>query len=346
MSTVLLIEDESSLRRAVRRRLERTHHVIDAGDAREALAEFRRWGDHVDVVVTDIALPDGDGIELVQRFRQTHPTVGAVVATGVDEPAVARRVVESRVQGYLLKPFEHTELEVNIANAVRWSELEQANRRHQEGLAELVRIRTEEVRASRWETVRRLAIAAEYRDPETASHIERMSSYSEILARRAGFGPERCEQIRVASPMHDIGKLGIPDAVLTHPGRFTAGQREIMNQHTVFGWEILRGSDSPLLETAALIARSHHEWWDGSGYPFGQAGEAIPVEGRIVAIADVFDALMSPRRYKPAFGLDETVATMVSERGTHFDPDLLDLFLGDLDELVAVQLRCADAAMA
>ncbi len=337
MTTLLLIEDQRTLLRAMHRRLARQHTVHVAGDAAEARSVYGAHWHDIDVVVTDIDLPDGDGLDLVRSFRATDPAVGAVVATGVDDPEVAARVVSSRVQGYLLKPFEHTELEVNIANAARWRVLEIDNRRHREDLTRLVQIRTEEVRTSRWETIRRLAIAAEYRDPETANHIERMSSYSAILAARAGVPEARCEEIRLASPMHDIGKLGIPDAVLTHPGLFDAGQRAVMNQHTTYGWEILHGSDSTLLETAAVIALSHHEWWDGSGYPAGLAGPAIPIEGRIVAIADVFDALTSTRRYKRAFSIDEAVGIMVGERGTHFDPDLLDAFFRDIDELVEVR---------
>ena len=339
MSTILLIEDHPTLRRAMARRLERRHSVVVAADAGEARAAFETAASSFEVVVTDIDLPDGDGIELVQRFRAVDPTIGAVVATGVDDPAVATRVVASQVQGYLLKPFEHTELEVNVANAARWRELERSNRQHQSELERLVSIRTDQVRASRWETIRRLAIAAEYRDPETADHIERMSTYSAILAARAGLPAERCEEIRLASPMHDIGKLGIPDNVLNHPGRFDEAQRAVMNEHTLFGWEILQGSESPLLETAARIALSHHEWWDGTGYPYRLSGTDIPIEGRIVAIADVFDALTSRRRYKRAFDLDETVATMLGERGTHFDPELLDLFFDDLDAVVGVRRR-------
>jgi putative two-component system response regulator len=345
MSTILLIEDERALRRATARRLERSHVVHVAGDAAEACTTYEAHRTEIEVVVTDIDLPDGDGIDLVRRFRQSDPTVGAVVATGVDDPGVAGRVVASQVQGYLLKPFEHTELEVNVANALRWRQLEQENRRHREHLTDLVRLRTEEVRASRWETIRRLAIAAEYRDPETADHIERMSAYSGILAQRAGLPDDRCEEIRLASPMHDIGKLGIPDDVLTHTGLFDPAQRSVMNQHTLFGWEILSGSDSSLLQTAAVIARSHHEWWDGTGYPFGLGGEQIPLEGRIVAIADVFDALTSPRRYKPAISVGEAIGMMVAERGTHFDPELLDLFVEDLDDLLAVRHAFADPAV-
>ena len=340
MTDVLLIEDDPTLRRAMARRLATRHDVVTAADAGEARRVFTAAGG-VDVIVTDVDLPDGDGIELVQEFRRLDRAVGAVVATGVDHPEVAARVVESRVQGYLLKPFEHTELEVNVANAARWRDLERSNHRHQVELERLVEIRTGQVQTSRWETIRRLSIAAEYRDPETADHIERMSSYSAILGVRAGLSSERCVEIRLASPMHDIGKLGIPDDVLNFPGRFDPAQRAIMNEHTIFGWEILQGSESPLLDTAARIALSHHEWWDGGGYPFAIGGNDIPLEARIVAIADVFDALTSSRRYKPPFSVDETVATMLRARGTQFDPDLLDLFLDDVDELLSVRALVA-----
>lgn len=342
MITVLLIEDQASLRRAVQRRLAQSRHVHAAGSAAEARRIWEVHGKSIDVVVTDIDLPDGDGIELIRRFRCDDPSVGAVVVTGIDNPGVADRVVFSQVQGYLLKPFEHTELVVNIANAARWRALERDNREHRDHLTQLVSDRTAEVRRSRQETILRLSLAAERRDPETANHLERMSAYSAILARRAGLGFDRVEEIRVASPMHDIGKIGIPDEVLTHRGRFSCAEREVMNRHTTIGWEILRGSESPLLETAAVIARSHHEWWDGTGYPLGLAGEAIPIEGRIVAIADVFDALSSARRYKPAFAIDRALEHMAAERGTHFDPDLLDLFMAEVDELVVVREASAD----
>lgn len=342
MISVLLIEDQASLRRAVQRRLAQTRHVHAAGSAAEARRIWEVYGTSIDVIVTDIDLPDGDGIDLVRQFRCDDPAVGAVVVTGVDDPGVADRVVFSQVQGYLLKPFEHTELVVNIANAARWRTLERDNRDHRVHLTQLVSDRTAEVRRSRQETILRLSLAAERRDPETANHLERMSTYSAILARRAGLGPDRVEQIRLASPMHDIGKIGIPDEVLTHRGRFSRKEREIMNRHTTIGWEILQGSESPLLETAAVIARSHHEWWDGTGYPSGLAGADIPIEGRIVAIADVFDALSSERRYKPAFAIERALQEMLAERGTHFDPKLLDLFVADIGELIDVREAYTD----
>jgi putative two-component system response regulator len=345
MSGLLVVEDEPTLARALGRvfaeHFETVHVVGTATEAHAALTGNRHA---IDVVFTDVMLPDGDGISLVSRLRLLDPALGAVVATGVDDPTTAERAVELGVQGYLLKPFEMTEARINAANALHWRRLEEENRVHRERLSSLVDARTHALERSRAETITRLSVAAEHRDMETSSHLERMSAYAAILARRAGLDPQHCEQVRLASPMHDIGKLGIPDHVLLHDGPFDDQQRRIMATHTDLGHQILAGSESPLLELGATIARTHHEWWDGSGYPRGLAGEQIPVEGRIVAIADVFDALTSPRRYKRAFTVEEAVAQMRSERSTHFDPWLLDLFLGELDELLFIRSAHPDRA--
>ncbi len=344
MTRVLLVEDHDLLRRATERRLARRHDVHAAADLAGARAHVAA-GHDVDVIVTDIDLPDGNGIDFVEWCRSVDPCIGAVVVTGVDDPLLADRVVDASVQGYLLKPFEQTELDVNVANAARWRSMENESRAHRLDLTQLVAMRTAEVKESRQETIMRLSMAAESRDPETANHLHRMSRYSALLARRSGLGEEECEIIRLASPMHDIGKLGIPDDVLTHTGPFDETQRQIMNRHTEIGWEILHGSDSALIETAAVIARSHHEWWDGSGHPLGLRHEDIPVEGRIVAIADVFDALTSQRRYKAAMPIADAAAMMQRERETHFDPELLDVFLDDHEPLLAVQTAYADSPL-
>lgn len=347
MTGLLVVEDEPTLARALGR-LFRSHfgQVHVAGSAAEAASLHARHRQAIDVVFTDVHLPDGDGISLVADLRVLDPNLGAVVATGVDDASTAERAVELGVQGYLLKPFEMTEARINAANACHWRRLEQENRAHRERLSTLVEARTSELERSRAETITRLSVAAEHRDMETSSHLERMSAYTAILARRAGLDAERCEQLRLASPMHDIGKLGIPDHVLLHDGPFTPEQRRIMSTHTLLGHRILAGSESPLLEVGATIARSHHEWWDGTGYPEGLAGTAIPLEGRIVAIADVFDAMSSPRRYKRALSVEDTVRHLRAERGTHFDPELLDLFLGDLDELLFIRDAHPDRAEA
>ena len=192
------------------------------------------------------------------------------------------------------------------------------------------------------EIIFRLSIAAEYKDKDTASHIHRISSYSGALARKLGLIEEEVRLIKLASPMHDIGKIGIPDSILLKPGKLTPDEFEIMKQHTVMGARILAGSFSPLLRMAEEIAISHHEKYDGSGYPYGIMGENIPLVGRIVAVADVFDALMTRREYKPAFDLDKTLSIIKEGKGKHFDPNLVDAFLDILDEVLAIKENYSD----
>jgi PAS domain S-box-containing protein len=185
------------------------------------------------------------------------------------------------------------------------------------------------------EIVRRLSMAVEWRDDDTGQHIDRVSRFSGLLAQRSGLDPDLWEPIRFASPLHDAGKVGIPDGILLKPGRLTTEERAIMQTHAQLGYDLLRGSSSPVLELAATIAWTHHEKFDGSGYPRGIGGADIPIEGRIVAIADVFDALTSDRVYRPAFSLQEATAMMAGDRGTHFDPRLLDIFLDAVGEMTA-----------
>ena len=187
------------------------------------------------------------------------------------------------------------------------------------------------------EIVYRLSVAAEYKDEVTAAHIHRISHYSEALARKMGLSPESVRLIKLASPMHDIGKIGIPDSILLKPGKLTPDEFEIMKQHTLMGARILSGSSSPLLRMAEEIAISHHEKYDGSGYPYGVMGENIPLVGRIVAIADVFDALSTRREYKEAFELDKTLSIMKEGKGKHFDPNLVDAFFDILDEILVIR---------
>ncbi len=198
---------------------------------------------------------------------------------------------------------------------------------------------TSAIKEAHLDTIYRLAIAAEYRDEDTALHLKRMSNYSAIIARHYGLPEDRCEIVLYASPMHDVGKLGIPDAILLKPGRLTSIEREIMQTHTSIGAKILSGSQSELLEISRIIALTHHEKFDGNGYPLGLAGEDIPIEGRIVALADVFDALTSRRCYKPAYELEKVMAMLNSDRGKHFDPGVFDAFDRGYDEILEIYNR-------
>lgn len=349
VGTVLVVEDEEPVRRAVARILERAdHHPLLAGDAGEARARLSE--EPVALALCDVGLPDGSGLELVAHIADSFPDTAVMMVTGTDDPAVAATALELGAYGYVVKPFRANELLIHVTNALHRRSLEIENREHRTRLQKLVADRTadlgrtltelerahEDLEESREITIERLSWAAEYRDPETGSHLRRMSRYSELLAVLAGLGRARAELVRLASPMHDLGKIGIPDEILLKTGRYTDEDRRIMSAHPEIGHRLLAGSGAELLDLAATIALTHHERWDGSGYPRGVAGEAIPVEGRIVAIADVFDALTSARRYKRAFTFDEAVATMEEERGRHFDPDLLDLFLGSIDDVEAI----------
>jgi putative two-component system response regulator len=203
--------------------------------------------------------------------------------------------------------------------------------------------RTAEVMESRLEIVQRLGRASEYRDNETGRHILRMSHSAAMLAKQIGWGKERCDLMLYASPMHDVGKIGISDSILLKPARLTDEERAIMETHTIIGADILGGSSSKLLETARVIALTHHEKWDGSGYPGKLAGTDIPIEGRIAAIVDVFDALTSVRPYKKAWSVDEAVEEMREQGGIHFDPELVEHFLAILPGVLRIKERFSEA---
>ncbi|MEJ5307382.1 MAG: HD domain-containing phosphohydrolase [candidate division WOR-3 bacterium] len=195
----------------------------------------------------------------------------------------------------------------------------------------------ENIKRAYLETIYRLSVAAEYKDTDTGTHIKRMSKYSELIAKKLGFSDEFCELILYASPLHDIGKLGIPDAILTKPAKLTPEEWEIMKRHTTMGYEILAGSTEKLINFASSIALNHHERFDGTGYPSGKKGEEIPIEGRIVALADVFDALSTKRPYKDAWPLDKILTEIENQRNKQFDGKIVDVFLSNLDEFLKIQ---------
>jgi putative two-component system response regulator len=353
---ILVVDDHDLVRRVLDRMLQREgHRCRQAGSVQEAQQLIA--ADPPDLVLCDIDMPGQSGLVLVDWLAAQHPDTAVMMVTACDDPAVAARVLAAGADGYLIKPFEPNEIVINVANALRRHQLDADLRRRQAALQQVVDHQSSQIRTSvaeleqasaslqhsYQESVWRLACAAEYRDPETATHLERMSRYSELLARAIQCDPAWCALLRLASPMHDVGKLGIPDEILMKPGRFTEADRLIMNRHAEIGHRILAGSESPLLQMAATVAYTHHERWDGTGYPRGLRGTDIPVEGRIVAVADVFDALTTQRRYKDTMTFDEAEAIMRAESGSHFDPDLIDAFFSRRAEVEAVQGSFADA---
>lgn len=352
---ILIVDDEAPIRTMLGRLLEGYGYACTlAADAAEARARLQERP--FALILCDVNMPGESGLDLVTHVLASYQDTAAVMVTGLDNPQLATTALELGAYGYIIKPFESNEVLINVVNALRRRRLEIETRAHREQLEQTVLARTAELRAaiarleraerdirqSREETIKRLAIAAEFRDNLTAKHIQRMSQYCAVLARRYGLDADRCELIRIASPMHDIGKLGTPDQILLKPGKITDEEFKIMAQHSEIGYRILADSDADLLKLAATIAWTHHEKFDGTGYPRGLAGTAIPLEGRIAAIADAFDALSSRRTYKPAYALDQTVDMMKARRASHFDPELLDLFLTDLDEIVAIRRRYPD----
>ena len=353
---ILIVEDEAPIQRLLGRLLEQhaysTTLASNAAEARQKLS-----ADEFALVLCDVNMPGESGLELVKHVLGEYPRTAVVMVTGVDNPQIATVALEIGAYGYILKPFETNEILIQVANALRRRRLEIENRQHRDKLEHMVHERTAELRVairkletaekdlrlSRQETIQRLAIAAEFRDDATARHIQRMSHYCGLLARRYGLSQERCELILIASPMHDIGKIGTPDHILLKPGKFTDDEFKAIMLHPEMGYRILSGSGADLLELAATIAWTHHEKYDGNGYPRGLKGEHIPLEGRIAAIADAFDALTSKRVYKPAYPVDHAVEIMRDRRAQDFDPDLLDIFFGAMDEVLTIRKRYPDA---
>ena len=347
---ILIVDDEEQIRTLLARLLgAHGYECLTADSAAAARRVLKET--NVALVLSDVNMPGESGIEFTREVLAHHPETAVVMVTGMDDPAYADVAIELGAYGYVLKPFKPNELIINVGNALRRRTLEIENRNHREMLEQTVLARTTalretiaqlessdtELRRLREETIRRLSWAAEFRNQETGEHIVRMSLYCALLARLAGLDTEQAELIRIASPMHDVGKIGIPDRILLKPGHLTAEEREVMEAHAEMGHRILAGSGVELLDLAAEMALTHHERIDGSGYPRGLAGNAIPVEGRICAIADVFDALTSDRVYRQAFQPDEARELMLQGRGTQFDADLLDLFVVAFDDVLAIR---------
>jgi putative two-component system response regulator len=355
---ILVVDDEEPIRRLLGYLLD-THGYTTALAAHAREARQKLDEQPFALMLCDVNMPGESGMDLVRTILTQGSHTAVIMVTGLDSSILANAALGVGAFGYIVKPFESNEVLIDVANALRRRRLEIENRLHQEKLEDVVRTRTialqqaldwlerseKELRLSREETIQRLAIAAEFRDSSTAQHIQRMSHYCELLARKCGLSPERCDLIRTASPMHDIGKIGTPDHVLLKPGKFTQEEFGVIAQHAEIGYRILSGSDAELLKVAAVIAYTHHERFDGTGYPRGLKGEAIPIEGRIASIADAFDALTTQRVYKPAFELSHAIDLMLKHRGEHFDPELLDVFTTSIDEIRRIHDQYADRSL-
>ncbi len=292
-----------------------------------------------DIVILDYMMPDMDGLDFLEAFRALKgcQDIPVVMVTADHERELCYRALRAGINDFLTKPIDRYEFEARFNNMMML-------RRHQKDLQDRTRLLESEIEKAtkkicerEQETIMRLANAAEHRDPETGAHIMRMAHYSQMIAEHLGLSKEEQQVIFMAAPMHDVGKVGISDTILLKPGRLTSEEFNIIKTHTEIGYRILADSPSELLQCAAEIAYSHHEKFDGSGYPRGLVGEEIPLVGRICAVADVFDALTTERPYKSAWSIEEAFESLKKGRGTHFDPACVDVFINALDDILRIQ---------
>jgi putative two-component system response regulator len=316
LERVLVVDDDDQNLRLLARILERSGYrctkAEDCGQARAALdvAPF-------DLIVCDVNLPGESGLDLVDDVLQVHRQMAAVMVSGLNDVALANRALQAGAYGYIVKPFTPNDVLMGVLGAL-------AHRRRELDA-------DQRLDAAHEETIRRLCIAVEARDHETAAHVNQMSEYCFRLGRELGLSPERCALVRTASVMHDVGKIGVPDRILMKPGALDDDERTEMQRHAEIGYRVMAGSPAELLQLAATIAWTHHEKFDGSGYPRGLVAQEIPLEGRLAAVADVFDALTRDRVYRSRLPRADAIELIRDSRGNHFDPDVADAFLGMLD---------------
>lgn len=327
---ILIVDDEEANVRLLERTLQRWGYtnLVSTTDAREALGLFQQH--RPDLVLLDLMMPYVDGFTIMDSIKTSLPAgvfMPILVLTADANPQVKRRALSAGAKDFLTKPFDQTELLLRIMNMLetRFLHIELANQN--QVLEQKVAERTRDLAASQIEILERLARAAEYRDDDTGQHTHRVGDISSMIARAMGLPPRRVELIRRAAPLHDVGKIGVPDNILLKPGRLTPEEFEIIKPHTTIGAALLSGGHSEMVKIAESIALTHHERWDGSGYPVGLKGEDIPIEGRIVSIADVFDALSHDRPYKKAWPVEEAIAEIERNSGRQFDPQVVVAFL-------------------
>jgi response regulator RpfG family c-di-GMP phosphodiesterase len=342
MNPIVLLVDDSRENLYL---LERVLRTLDAGmeilafaSAEEALAWCR--SNEPDLVLADYRMPGMDGLALLEALRRLpgYGSVPIVLMSAEPRAEIVQRALLAGATDFLARPVAVEALRAQLAPLLV-SRLALADPRRR--LARLVRSVERALQASvedsHAQLLRKLAPLARCGDGETAAHMQRVARVAQRLAARLGLGSAFCDTIWFAAPLHDLGKAGIPARILHKPGRLTPEEWEIMKDHTLIGYEALKGARSPVLKMAAVIAYTHHERYDGSGYPRGLAGEAIPIEGRIVAVADQLDALLSARAYKPSWRVEHAVEWIRRLRGTHFDPDCVDALVADLDAVLAVR---------
>jgi putative two-component system response regulator len=342
--TVLVVDDEAPLRQLLVRWLTGDGwHCLSAASAMEALEIMLTHP--VQVVTSDLNMPEHNGVWLLEQITRLYPEASVLMLTAATDTQQAIEALTKGAVGYLFKPIQWQEYALRVRQAWERGQLLRERRDYLRTLERRVYDQTVELRLAQEETIHRLVMASACRDQETGAHIRRTGLLSECLALAAGWSEAEAEQLRMAAPMHDVGKIGIPDAILCKRGTFTDGEFNIMKRHTLIGARMLAGSNSAVLQLAEKVALSHHERWDGDGYPHRLSGEQIPEAARILTIVDVYDAISHDRVYRPAMPEHVILEIMRRGIGTHFDPQLLALFLANYEQIRGISEANPDERM-
>ncbi|RZF83781.1 two-component system response regulator [Pseudoalteromonas sp. S4488] len=315
---ILVVDDEPANLKVIREVLANDYRLSFAKSGKLALQLIEN--EPPKLILLDIMMPDMSGFEVCKVLKANPKTahIPVIFVTALFHEQDESEGFALGAVDYITKPISPAIVRARVKN-------------------HLSLVQAEQLQLAHIDLIQRLGRAAEYKDTDTGEHIARMSRYSKVLALAYGMSEYEAEQLKQAAPMHDVGKIGIPDSVLLKPGRLNETEYEHMKQHALIGAKILENSTSPLLQLAHKLALEHHEKWDGTGYPYGLKGEEISIEGRIVTIADVFDALTSKRPYKKAWSVEEALDLLKDEAGKHFDPQLVDLFIGQIDSIIEIK---------
>jgi two-component system response regulator RpfG len=345
MATVLVIDDQATSRQILTQIVRSIDDSLEIKSFDSAQPALNWLSDKpADLILTDYKMPGMNGIEFLEAARaipQLH-NAPIVMITSHEQSEIRYQALELGATDFINKPIDHIECSARFRNLLQLQRQRLIIEDRANWLEEQVRASTHAIRVREHETLLRLAKAGEYRDEETGNHVIRMARFARVIAETLGIDETECESIELSAPMHDIGKIGIPDHILLKPGKLTVEEFDIIKQHTVIGYEILRDSPSKYLRMGADIALGHHEKYDGSGYPQGLKGEDIPLPARIVAVADVFDALTSRRCYKPAWRDQDVLNLILSESGKHFDPQCIDAFLSQIEKIRGIRASLSD----
>lgn len=341
---ILIVDDEVDNINVLERMLKiegytNLQSTTDSRNVRKIYQDFL-----ADLILLDLSMPHMDGFEVMGLLKEINKGahLPVLVLTALQDDDTLLKALDSGAQDFIKKPFDLPEVLARIRNMLEVRLLHEELKKQNEILEEKVSARTKELNETRLEVIRRLTMAAEHRDNETGQHIIRQSKMCALLGKAIDMNEHQCDLLLNASPMHDIGKIGIPDRVLLKPGKLDPEEWEIMKTHTIIGADLLTGHSSELMEMARIIALTHHEKWNGTGYSEGLKGEEIPLVGRICAVCDVFDALTSDRPYKKAWSIEDSLSEIYKSSGKDFDPKLVEAFKKIQNDIVRIIKEHAD----